>query len=299
MSIFSKAANSERLQVATFWEGPMMALEKACLMSFANRGHDVTFYSFTKESLDPSIKWVSAGRILEREYLARFITDGKPNLAHFADLFRLALFQKTEATWVDCDVLLMGDKEQSPWPRQVLVSEDADHIINCVLRIDDPKTVAEAIRLTRQFFDKDVPWAATQYVIPKAMEFSGEHFQLSPAAEFCPFGADEWFKPLLPEYADECEQQASSARTLHLYNNILQKVGYHKDVAPPVGSYLSNVLKQEGLLELFTGVYPADTVRNLSEGWKLRFSAQAAGFGAIARQILPSFQRTIARRSIR
>jgi hypothetical protein len=286
------------MEVATFWEGPVTALEKACLLSFANRGYDVTFYSFQEQKLDPAIKWRPAQTILEAEYLPRFITNGKPNIAHFADLFRLVLFQKTPATWVDCDVLCFGEN-RTPWPNEVLIREGAEHIINCVLRINNPQTLAEAIRLTEEFFDRDVPWAATQYVIPKALAFSGVDPVISPASEFSPFDADEWFKILLPEYKDECAARAGSARTVHLFNNILQKVGYHKDVAPPVGSYLHRLLAEEELLGLFTGIYPADTVRNLSEGWSLRFSAQQAGFGAIARQLVPSFRRTLARRSVR
>lgn len=286
------------LEVATFWEGPVSALEQACLSSFVNQGHDVTFYSFREPRLESGIKWRSASDILERDYLPRFVTNGKTNIAHFADLFRLVLFQKTSAVWVDCDVISLG-AQPTAWPAQVLVKEGDEHIINCVLRINDANTLEEAVRLTKEFMDRDVPWAATQYVIPKALARSGVQPMLSPANEFSPLGADEWVKFLLPEHYDECAQRASSARTLHLFNNILQKVGYHKDVAPPVGSYLHTVLKEQGLLNLFTGVYPADTVRNLAEGWALRFSAQQAGFGAIMRELVPSFRRTLARRSIR
>lgn len=286
------------MEVATFWEGPVSALEKACLLSFVNQGYDVTFYSFSEPTLDTGIKWRSAADILERDYLPRFITNGKPNIAHFADLFRLVLFQKTNAAWIDCDVISLG-KHSSPWPAQVLVKEGNEHIINCVLRINDAKTLDEAVRLTKEFMDRDVPWAATQYVIPKALAFSGQRPALSPASEFSPLGADEWAKFLLPEHYDECTERAANARTLHLFNNILQKVGYHKDVAPPEGSYLHAILQDQGLLGLFTGIYPADTVRNLAEGWALRFSARQAGFGALVRELVPSFRRTLARRSIR
>lgn len=286
------------MELATFWEGPITALEKACLMSFANRGHDVTFYSFTEQKLDPALKWRPAQDILDPGYLPRFITDGKPNIAHFSDLFRVTLFQKTQATWIDCDVLCFGEN-RTPWPEEILVREGEKHIINCVLRINNPKTVTEAIRQMEAFLDRDVPWAATQYVVPKALAASGAKSVISPASEFCPFGADEWFKLLLPEYQDECAARGANSRTLHLYNNILQKVGYHKEVAPPVGSYLHTLLAEEGLLGLFTGVYQPDTVRNLSEGWSLRFSARQAGFGAITRQLVPSFRRTLARRSVR
>jgi hypothetical protein len=181
----------------------------------------------------------------------------------------------------------------------VLVSEGNDHVINCVLRINNAKALGEAVRLTKEFLDRDVPWAATQYVIPKALNFSGQQPGLSLASEFSPLDADEWFKFLLPEFRDECMERAADARTIHLFNNILQKVGYHKDVAPPVGSYLHTVLQADDLLGHFTGVYSADTVRNLAEGWALRFSARQAGFGAIVRELLPSFRRTMARRSIR
>jgi hypothetical protein len=292
------AMRNEKMELATFWEGPVSALEKACLLSFTNRGHSVTFYSFTQQHLDPAIKWRPAGDILDASYLPRFLTDGKPNIASFSDLFRVVLFQKTDAIWIDCDVLATG-QNTTPWPEEVLVKEGDKHIISCVLRINDQKKLVDIVRATDAFLDRDVPWAAMQYVVPKVLFTPGSNHVISPESEFCPFGADEWFKLLLPEYKDECVARAASARTLHLYNNILQKVGYHKDVAPPKDSYLHAVLAEEQLLNLFTGIYSAETVRNLSEGWSLRFSARQAGFGALARQLVPSMRRTLARRAIR
>ena len=108
--------------------------------------------------------------------------------------------------------------------------------------------------------------------------------------------ADDWYKLLLPEHEAECESSCLQARTVHLYNNILQKVGYLKSALPPAGSYLRRQLDDRGLGRFFQGEYTAETVRNLAENWRLRFSGDALGFGAVARQVVPSLRRTLARR---
>jgi hypothetical protein len=284
------------MQLATFWSGPLSPLEIACMLSFVDNGHKMTLYSFGRYELPDTIKQKPADEIADVSLLQRFRTNGQPNIAHFADLFRLLLFKKTDSVWVDCDMLSMDDSE---WSGDVIVKEAGDSIINCVLRISDRVLLDEAIRLTESLLDKDVVWAATQNVIPRAMARTSYAGVTADASLFSPIDVDDWSTLLLPEYRDVCARLCASAHTVHLYNNVLQKVGYLKSALPPPGSYLRNLIEERDVASLFAGAYDEETLRALVENWQLRFSGNAIGFGALTRQIVPSLRRTFSRRQFR
>ncbi|RST30802.1 hypothetical protein HMF7854_08095 [Sphingomonas ginkgonis] len=286
------------MKVASFWDGPITALETACLLSFARRGAHVRLYSFEPKSLPAPIEVRDAGEVLDRSYLNRFLTNGKPNVAHFADLFRLVMMKQTDEVWIDCDVLLVRP-DLDDWPADLFVREGDSQIINCVLRVSDQTVLDKAIEFTEACLDKDLPWAATQNVIPRAIECQHLEVPISSPAVYSPVQADDWFKLVLPEYRDECERLTSRARTVHLFDNVLQRVGFFKDIAPPAGSYLHARLEEQDLLSLFKAEYPAEVVRNMHDGWKLRFSGEAIGLGALVRQAIPALRRTAARRATR
>jgi hypothetical protein len=284
------------MQLATFWSGPLSPLEIACMLSFANNGHKMTLYSFGRYELPDTIEQKPADEIADVSLLQRFRTNGRPNIAHFADLFRLLLFKKTDSVWVDCDVLSM---DNTTWTGDVIVKEEGDSIINCVLRISDRALLDEAIRLTEALLDKDAVWAATQNVIPRAIAQTSYTGGFADATFFSPIDVDDWHRLLLPEYREVCAHLCAKAHTVHLYNNVLQKVGYLKSALPPPGSYLRNLIEERDVASLFKGAYDEETLRALADNWQLRFSGNAIGFGALTRQIVPSLRRTLSRRRFR
>jgi hypothetical protein len=286
------------MQLATFWSGPLSPLEIACMLSFVDHGHTMTLYSFARHELPDTIEQKPADEIVDASFLRRFRTDGRPNIAHFADLFRLLLFKKTDCVWVDCDILCLASTS-TIWSGDVIVQEAGGSIINCVLRISDRALLDEAIRLTETFLDKDVVWAATQNVLPRAMAQTSYAGGIVDASLFSPIDVDDWYRLLLPEHRDACIRLCANAHTVHLYNNVLQKVGYLKSALPPPGSYLRILLEERGVASLFAGAYDEETIRALAANWQFRFSGNAIGFGALTRQIVPSLRRTFSRRRFR
>jgi hypothetical protein len=93
---------------------------------------------------------------------------------------------------------------------------------------------------------------------------------------FFPIHRDDFWKPFLPEYAQECADACRGAYTLHLWNNIVVEMGIWKELAPPEGSFLWTCLRERGLLHLFRHTYPADVIRHLVTNWKFRKSGANA-----------------------
>lgn len=281
---------------ATFWTGGIDALERACLASFARRGHQVTLYSYEPREASPLYTVRPASDILDRGYLDRFITDGRPNVAAFSDAFRLTMFTRTDAIWIDCDLLLKGDLSFDT-TRDVFVREGPRNIIAALLRIADPGIAQAALHKVMAQADKDLPWAALQNVIPKEVAAAGRLGDLLEPSLYNPVAANDFHKLLLPEHREECDALCAGAETIHLYNNILQKVGFYKNLLPPEGSTLHVLLQPFAKEAGFVGTYPASVVRAMVDGWRSRFAGTDLGFGAVLRRFGPAL-RTTARRRI-
>ncbi len=81
------------------------------------------------------------------------------------------------------------------------------------------------------------------------------------ASKFYPVHFDEFWKVFLPECREECENLCENAMTLHLWNNIIEKLGIWKEIGPSKGSYLENIFSDMGLMEYYDKVYPEKVAR--------------------------------------
>lgn len=279
---------------ATFWTGSIDALERACLASFARGGHEVTLYSYEARDPSPNYRVRSAAEILDRNYLDRFITDGRPNVAAFSDAFRVMMFTRTDAIWIDCDLLLNSALTVDE-TRDIFVREGRRNIIASLLRIADRRIAEAALKTILAQADKDLPWAALQNVIPKEVAAAGRLDDLLEPEIYNPIAADDFYKLLLPEYRTECDLLCRDAETIHLYNNILQKIGFYKNLLPPEGSALHAYLQPFAAEAGFLGTYPASVVRAMVEGWRSRFNGTDLGLGAVIRCFGPALRTTVRR----
>jgi hypothetical protein len=232
---------------------------------------------------------------LDKSYLEQFITDGRPNVAAFSDAFRVMMFTKTPYIWIDCDLFLKSPISFDP-TENVFVREGKRNIIAALLRIADRPIADRALRDILKQAGRDLPWAALQNAIPKAMAAEGYVGGLKEPSIYNPVPTDEYYKLLLPEHRDECAKLCRQAETIHLYNNILQKIGFYKDLLPPEGSYLHELVGPYAVEAGFTGTYPARVVRAMVESWELRFSGREMGLGAVLRRVGPAMRTTVRRR---
>jgi hypothetical protein len=282
---------------ATFWMGKLSPYEHASLLSFVDFGHEVTLFSYeTIPGVPPQIIQRNANDIVDRSYVDRFITDGKRNIAAFSDYFRYQMFKKENICWIDADVFMLKSFEV-PKSENFLVEEGRNKVCNALLNINpNSKELDEIIRKCEAMLDRDLPWGALQSANGKAFASGTPGFKMKSHLEYMPVECDDFYKYLLPEHCEEVETLTKEAKSIHLYNNILDKIGYHKWALPPNGSYLNKILRESSVADKFFDTYPVETVRVLTDGWKLRFSGEAIGFGTVIKQFIPSAIRTARRR---
>jgi hypothetical protein len=272
----------------------MQALEKACLASFANAGLDVTLYSYESvPDFVPNVRTENASLIVPREKIGAFIYEGKPNLSHFSDYFRYKMFAQTDHVWIDSDMLLLRpiDIDLSG---DLFAKETASSICGAIMRVrrDNPILQA-AIARTESFMGKELVWGATgPRLLSQLLGRSAILEQAQPPSTFFPIHFDEFWKPFLPANYQECRELTRGSSTVHLWNNIVERMGVWKEVAPPVGSFLWHELDKMQLLGLFRDTYPESVMVNMVNNWRLRKSGGDIGAVKLAMQALPSIVRT-------
>ena len=284
-----------RPSFATFWAGSaMQALDKACLASFAASGYDVKLYSYEAVSgLPRGVLADDARLVAPEDSLGAFRYQGKPNLSHFSDYFRYRMFARTDQAWIDADMLLLRPITIN-LSGSLFAKETARSICGAIMHIgrDDPMLGAIIAR-TEGLMGQELVWGATgprllsQLVGKKTILERAE----SPAS-FFPIHFDDFYKPLLPRFRQECERRCQSAFSLHLWNNIVEKLGYWKEIAPPEGSFLWHQLERQGTLGLFRDIYPVGVMESMVTNWLFRKSGGDIGAVKLARQIIPSILRT-------
>jgi hypothetical protein len=278
----------------TFWHGAALSgLERACLASFASRGYDVTLFSFEPiEGIPDGIRSADAAAIVSRDLASHFHYDGKPHVGHFSDIFRYRMIEKQGLAWIDMDVLLLST-DRVLEGRNIIPMEDDRTINGAIFYLDDAPLLERLIDETMKAVDRNLRWGETGPLL--LTRVLSERMDRSDFAEpdlFYPVPYYDIYKVLLPECRNACVESCRNAVTLHLFNNILVKMGYWKDLAPPDGSFLHEKLLEGGLLRYFDGTYPADVMRNMLDNFRLRENGQALGIRSIVREFVPSMVRT-------
>ncbi len=284
-----------KMRFATFWAGATLpALDRACLASVVRLGHAITLYSFEPVANPPEgVSVGDASAILPSSALHAFIHNGRPDLSHFSDYFRYKLFAATDEAWIDTDMLMLAPIDLPPAPN-FFARETPSSLCGAIMRIDPAgAALPELLRRSEQLMHTELAWGATG---PRLLgQVIGKRAMLEQAhepAQFFPIHYDDFTKPFLAEHRDECERACEHAYTLHLWNNIVVRLGYWKELAPPEGSFLWSRLKALDLLGYFRDTYPASVMSQLVANWQYRKTGADVGALGVARQVVPSIMRS-------
>jgi len=289
----------EPRRFGAFWMGgDLSPMEQACLQSFVARGQDVTLFSYDAiANAPPGVRRQNAAEIVDPGRIGRFIYASTPNIAHFSDYFRLKMFEIVGLTWIDSDVVLVDPQRMPSWPGGLVGREKQGGFNNAVLYICDVHLQRKLISEVEQLEGQDLTWGETG---PRLLDRHGPQIARSETIHgpelFYPIDHDSVWKALLPEHRAWCEAQCRSAATLHLFNNVLVRMGYWKSIAPPVGSYLHARFQESDALRFFEATYPETVMRHLTHNFVASHTGEDLGLKAVLTQMLPSAARSYAHR---
>ena len=273
----------------------MSPFEAACIASYVKQGYEIAVYSYEPLGNVPlGAERCDAREIVQPEAMSKFLYAGKPNLSHFSDYFRYLLFQKTERIWVDADMLLVRRIDQ-PLSQTVLAREWQPSICGAVMRIGaQDGHLANLITATEAAMGKDLLWGETGPLLLTKEFGKAALMKLAFDPErFYAIDHDDFWKVFLPEHADECEERTKRAWGVHLWNNIVDTLGYWKSLAPPAGSYLHQAFAANDLLGSFRDVYPEMVMRGMIANFRLRKTGEDLGIKQLITQLIPSVGRTV------
>lgn len=253
---------------ATFWRGPLPALVRACLSTFPAQGARLTLYSYEPLALPAGVEARDARGIVADPAIAdRYRVAGRLSSATFADRFRYELLERADVCWVDADMALLRPLDPSPpviWGRQPEAKGKA-LINNAVLRLPPGHPVLEAmLRQARAAEGEEIGWGAIgPYLLTEIAEAHGVDKTASPPSRFFSVAPDDFWRLFDPTSRAAVAKAAAGGDMLHLWSELLRRMTWDFDAAPPPGSYLAEIFAAAD----FPRTATAEQVKAMADRW--------------------------------
>jgi hypothetical protein len=262
--------SADEFEFATFWHGRLNPFAYACLSSFARAGASLRVFTYDPQlELPPGVRHADARTICPDESLTgRFIANGKPSLATFADMFRYRMMRQTGCCWVDTDMLCLSkpafETDGFVFCRQA-DAVGTSLVNNAVLRLPPTSpALAELIAAGDAAIDVDQRWGAIGPFLLTPVLFKYNLTQHALDSHVCyPVEPEQFWKLFLPSYRDWVVNAAREASFVHLWSEAIAWTGYDFWACPPPGSYLHEAFERADALDRFYRVATEDEVLRL------------------------------------
>ena len=261
-------------EFATFWSGRLNALVCSCLATFPAKGARLVVYTYDSALDAPSGVEVRDAREIcpDPGLTRRYFVDGKASLATFSDRFRYEMLIRTNQCWVDADMVCLRPEGllDTPmiWGRQPEARGKA-LINNAVLRLpSDHPVLATMLKRARAAEGVDINWGAIgPFQLTEAAEAEGVYETSFAPERFYPVAPDEFWRLLDPASRDALDASTGDAIFVHLWSELLRRVGYDFDAAPPRGAYLHERFAEIGTLGRFRRACEVAEISALIARW--------------------------------
>jgi hypothetical protein len=275
-------------EFASFWHGRLNPFAYACLSSFPRAGVSLRVFTYDPHlELPPGVRHADARTICPDESLImRFIANGKPSIATFADMFRYRMMRQTGCCWIDTDMLCLMrpafGNEGFVFCRQA-DAVGTSLVNNAVLRLPPTSpALTELIAAAEAAIDVDQRWGAIGpfLLTPVLAKHGLTHYALDSHVCY-PIEPEQFWKLFLPGYREWAANAVRGASFVHLWSEAIVWTGYDFWSCPPPGSYLYEAFERLGALDRFRRVATEDEVLRLMAK-PIADSERTARPGAIA-----------------
>jgi hypothetical protein len=254
-------------EFASFWHGTLNPFAYACLASFPLAGSSLRVFSYNPRlDLPPGVRLEDATAICPDESLThRFVANGKPSIATFADMFRYAMIRDKGYCWVDTDILCLRKpgfgREGAIFCRQSDAVGDS-LVNNAVLRLPPSHpALAELVATAEAAIDADQRWGALGPFLLTPVLIKYGLYDCALDSRVCfPIEPEQFWKLFLPAYRDWADETTRGATFAHLWSEAIAWTGYDFWSCPPAGSYLYEAFRRVGALGRFRRVATEDEV---------------------------------------
>lgn len=256
----------------SFWYGELSSREQLCLTSFVDQGKNFELYTYDDLSVPDGVILKDASEIYpEEEVFAYQSGPGEGSVAAFSDFFRYKLLYERGGWWVDLDVLYTGEKIPNDdvyfgWANQ-------SYIGNAIMKFtkdhEKIQKIYDKARLVGKEKAADEWGKAGPKLVTSVLEEEGMSKKAKEVSRVYPITWREAAASYLPDMRSTIQERVGGGAFLHLWNEILGRMGIHKDVRPPRGSYLSKCAKELNFVWPCSEVqYSAATIKNMAKNWQ-------------------------------
>jgi hypothetical protein len=257
-------------EFGSFWHGRLNPFAYACLSSFPQAGVSLRVFSYDPHlELPPGVRHEDARTIYPDESLImRFIANGKPSIATFADMFRYRMMRQTGCCWIDTDMLCLSkpafDNDGFVFCRQA-DAVGTSLVNNAVLRLPPTSpALTELIAASEAAIDVDQRWGAIGPFLLTPVLAKYNLTQHALDSHVCyPIEPEQFWKLFLPGTRAWAANAARGASFVHLWSEAIAWSGYDFWTCPPPGSYLYDAFERLGALDRFRRVATEDEVLRL------------------------------------
>jgi hypothetical protein len=261
---------NDRCEFGSFWLGALNPFAYACLASFPQVGASLRVFSYDPRlDLPDGVRLADARAICPDESLTRrFIANGKPSIATFADMFRYRMIAKAGCCWVDTDILCLSkpafENDGFVFCRQA-DAVGTSLVNNAVLKLPPSHpAVAELVATAEAAIDVDQRWGAIGPFLLTPVLAKYDLTQHALDSHICyPIEPEQYWKLFLPGYRDWVAGAARDATFVHLWSEAVVWSGYDFWSCPPAGSYLHDAFGRVGALGRFRRVATEEEVLRL------------------------------------
>ncbi|HEY9842467.1 MAG: glycosyltransferase [Candidatus Sericytochromatia bacterium] len=262
------------MKISMYWQGELSLYECACMSSFVRQGFALDVYSYMQELDLPAGARLCDARELLDERLSTAYTQGdeKGSPTAFSNLVRYHLISEIGGIWMDTDMFCLKPAadyaallEDNPG-KLIVASETDDKINGAVMMSRDPHPLARAMLAEARSKDVHIKeWGTLgPLLITQIALAHPEQMKILPSASFYPIYYQEFVMMLLPQHAEASRLRCRDSYGMHLWNQIYREFCIPKNLLPPEGSHLHELLA--GLLPDTYPCLPLNTLFRLLEG---------------------------------
>ena len=234
--------------VSALWIGKALSpYEHLCLSSFVRAGYEVQVFTY-----DPDLDVPEGARRCDaREVLPESSVfenhQQRGTFAAFSNIFRYRLLQLQDTTWIDTDVMLVGDA--LPAGAYLFGYEDPEHVNSAILRAPRSSPFLAYLFDTSAAVDpSELTWGQIgPELVTDAVTRFDLHRLVQPAEVLYPLHYEEVGMLFDPSQFAAVQERLQNASTLHLWNEIMRRGGPVKQVRPPQGSWLAHAFDSYAL----------------------------------------------------
>lgn len=272
----------------SFWHGkPLSPYQRLCLRSFVDHGHEIVLYCYDRIDVPDGIERGDAAEFFPRDRVFYYSKGpGAGSVSAFSNLFRYRLLHDRGGWWTDTDVICLS--RDVPETDMVFAWQDASRVLvgSAILKFPREHQLVAELYKAAHAMGADVEWgeAGPNLVTQMVKRYALENLATDTSRVY-PLTPDEAIDVLLPAHRNAVREKTRGAAFLHLWNETLRRLLVLETLAPPPGSFLSELFEKHGVKFAADLVYSTDQVQRLQDNYVGHLQSAAAEAEARAHRV--------------